>query len=145
RGRAGDDHPLWRNAAEKPGCLAAATAGRVAGVALGFDDPHGQSALAGLSHGDAALPPPALAELRARALFAHPRPGTRRETLRRRYHAGRTGTARAGKHRAAFRHPCRRTDASADTVSLVPSAGDLGRSEGPAAARRLSLGDRSRQ
>ena len=53
--------------------------------------------------------------------------------------------ARAGKHRAAFRHPRRRADAAADAVPLLPSAGDPGRSEGPAAVGRLPAGDRARQ
>ncbi len=59
--------------------------------------------------------------------------------------AGGAGTTRAGEHRAALRHPRRRTDAAADAVPFLPSAGDLGRSEGPAAVGRLSPGDRSRE
>ena len=65
RGLAGDDHPFRRNAAEKPGRPAIAAAGRVAGDSPGRDGPHRRSALAGLPPGHAALPPPAVAELRS--------------------------------------------------------------------------------
>ena len=50
-----------------------------------------------------------------------------------------------GEHRAALRDPRRGTDAAADAVCLLSTAGDAGRSEGAAAVGRLPAGDRARQ